>query len=116
MEHVNETLRKKYNNVINVNKKNDNNDNKGGKNKYELDKAKFTPNTEEAMLSEEIGSYFNDLQNFAFYYSVINKLGVTRGREALADIKDEIQQKAGTKYAIRNPKKYFAWKYKRGLY
>lgn len=83
---------------------------------YALDRNKFTPNTEEAQLAEEYASFFNDFQNYAFYYSVVNKKGISRAKEILADIKDEIKEKGNTKYQIRNPKRYFAWKYKKGLY
>lgn len=113
MEHVSKILTK-YNNVINDNKYNDNNN--VGKSKYALDKTKFIPSNEESQLAEEIANFFNDTENFAFYYSVVKKLSIIRAMEAFADIKDEIQQKEGTKYVIRNPKKYFAWKYKKGLY
>ena len=108
------------NNDNNVNRyilNNDNNVNSSnGKKKYSLDKSKFTPNTEESQLAEDLANYFKDSENYAFYYSVVNSLGVLRAKEALKNIKDEIQQKENTKYAIRNPKKYFTWKYKKGFY
>lgn len=107
------------NNVINDNNNYSNNvtnDNSSNGKKYALDRSRFKPNSEEALLAEELSSYFNDSENFAFYYSVVNRLGVMRTKEALADIKDEIKEKGNSKYPIRFPKKYFAWKYKRGLY
>lgn len=111
---------RKYNNVNNGNIHTSINDNNvvtsNDKKKYSLDRSKFTPNTEEAQLAENLATFLNDTENYAFYYSVVKTLRIARAHQALADIKDEIQQKKNTKYAIKSPKKYFTFKYKKGLY
>lgn len=108
----------KRNNVINDNKNiinNDNNVNTARKKKYSLDKSTFTPNTPESHLAETIAIYFSDLENFAFYYCVVNKLGTDRAYSAFRSFQVEEEEKKGTKYEIRFPKNYFAWKWKRGI-
>jgi len=102
----------KENNVSNGNKYKSNNDsNLNGK--YALDKNKFKPNTEEAMLAEEIATHYNDLQNYAAFFNVVNKLGITKARQYWSECKDEINSKKGTKYEIRLPNRYFVWKIRR---
>lgn len=125
MEQIHTPLKKKYNGVIkgtnsinvnNDNKKNDSNDNGENTNKYALDKTKFTPNTEEALLAEEIAAYFGDLRNFAGFYKVVNTLGVMKSREFLSSVKDDIRSKQNTKYPVRYPARYFMWRYRNKMY
>lgn len=119
MKHINDELLDKYNNVINVNinkEYNDNNVNTYKKRKYSLDKNKFLPNTENTQLAEQIATFFKDLNNYAFYLSVVNKLGVQRTYLFWKNIQDEIEQKRNSRYEIRFPKKYFAWRYKNKKY
>ena len=100
-------------NVNNVNRNINNNDtNVTGKQKYALDRSKFKPNTEEAILAEEISSKFNDLNNFAFHLSTVNRLGISETRRLFSEILGEIKEKHGTKYEIRKPAAYFVWKIK----
>jgi len=91
------------------------NDNKA-KNKYALDRTKFTPNTPESSLAEKIAAYFEDLSNFAFYFRVVKNLGEARTYSFWQSVKEEIEGKMGGRYEIRCPKKYFAWRYKRKIY
>ncbi len=93
-----------------------NNDNIGGAkidNKYSLDRTKFTPNTEESQLAEEIASSFGDLGNYAFYFKVVNKLGISQAMTFWKTHKQEEEEKRGTKYEFRSSKKYFAWKFQK---
>lgn len=112
------------NNDINVNNDNNyfpNNDinvNNGGNksSKYALDKSKFIPNTPETQLAQKIGEYFNDLNNYAFYLNVVNKLGVDRAYSFWQSVKREIEEKQNDeKFRIRLPANFFAWKYREGL-
>lgn len=107
---------KKLNNDNNVNKNNKTNNVINVASKYGLDRTKFTPNTEEAQLAEEIAKHFDDLQNFAFYFHLVNKLGIGNARTYWNSHKQEVKEKLGTKYEIRNPKNYFAWIFKKGHY
>jgi len=122
MEHISKELTKKFKNLINDNNDskddfiNDINDNSSSKNKYALNREKFTPNTPEAQLAENIASSFNDLQNYAFYLSVVNRLGYTNAESFWKAHKEEEKEKRGTRYEFRYSKKYFAWKYKKHLY
>lgn len=112
MDSPKEILIRRNNNV-----NNDNNVNTSNDKKYALDRSKFTPNTEEAQLAEKIASSFNDLQNYAFYLNVVKKLGSSQTYSYWKNIKEEIEEKKNNpRYQIRDPKKYFAWKFKRGLY
>lgn len=120
MEKIDSIL--KRNNVNKVDKYNyDNNVNKNdtsvaSKNKYALDRNKFIPNTEEAQLAETIAESFDDLNNYAFYFSVVNKLGVSGAYSFWKSHEDEEEEKRGTRYEFRSSKKVFAWRFKKGLY
>lgn len=117
MESVGKIMGKKHINVNTVNKSLTNNDsNVASKNRYALDKNKFTPNTPETQLAEQIATSFNDLDNYAGFLSVVNKIGHERAYGLWKSIKEEIEEKKGTKYAIRYPAKYFMWKYRKGWY
>lgn len=113
-------IRKKGVNGINVNSKRFNNginvNNGTYKNPYALDRSKFTPNTPETQLAEQIATSFNDLENYAGFLSVINKIGCERAYALWKSILEEIEEKRDTRYSIRNPARYFMWKYKKGLY
>lgn len=115
MEHIKNTIRK-INNVINDNIHNPiNNDNNGGK-KFALDERKFKLNTPEAQLAKDIAEYFNDLANYAFYFSVVKRLRRDRAYMFWQSVKGEIAEKEHDElYKIRDPKRYFAWRYKEGL-
>ena len=98
------------NNVNNISKlNNDNNVNS----RYALNPKKFIANTEESLLAKEIAENMNDLNNFAFYFSIVNNLGVSGARNYWIEIKNDILEKGKTKTPVRSPKKYFVWKYKR---
>lgn len=108
---------KLINNVINVNVNSSNNDNnvvsqKVGK--FALDRNSFKPNTEETQLAEKIAISFNDLQNYAFYLHVIKRLGISSTYAFWKAMQEEIEEKKGSRYEIRNPRKYFTWKFKKG--
>lgn len=96
----------KYNKLNNVN--NVNNDN----NRYSLDKSKFTPNTEETILAEEIAKFFNDLNNYAGYLEFVNTVHCSEAIRFFKEVKTDIENKKNTKYPVRNPAGYFFWKYK----
>ena len=119
MENIRQTINNKYivNNDNNVNKhiklNNDINDNNANFNKnYALDRSKFIPNTEEAMLAEEIATEFDDINNYACYLYVVNKIGIHKSRQLFHTTKADIQEKKNTKYPVRSPKKYFMYKFK----
>lgn len=129
MEKVSEVLQKKY--KFYLKKNNDSNDNKNiiantvnndnngvisKDTKYALNRNTFTPNTEETQLAEKIGASFDDLNNYAFYLKVVNKLGVPRTYSFWKSHKEEEKEKKGTRFEFRNSKYYFAWKFKKGLY
>ncbi len=125
MEKIDSIFRRKnINNDNNVNKNipinvsNVSNGNKSGKDgEYALNRSKFTPNTEEAQLAEDIANYFNDLKNYAFYLHVAKILGVPTTLSFWKSVKEEIEEKKkNPRYAIRYPCKYFAWKFKKKLY
>lgn len=100
----------KENNVVN-----DSVNNVSKKN-YGLDKTKFTPNTDETIYAEEIATFLDDLENYAFYLSVVNNLGLYTAQRLLRVVQVDIEEKAKTKTPVRNPAKYFAWKYKKRLF
>jgi len=84
---------------------------------YALDQNNFKPNTPETILAKDMAIYFDDLSNFAFYLSVVNKLGYSKAYSFWKYTQNEIEEKKhDERYSIRSPKKYFAWKYKRGHY
>lgn len=105
------------NNVINVNVNNSNNDNSvaSESNRYAL-KSSFIPNTEETQLAEKIAKSLNDLKNYALYLHVVNRLGVFKTHTFWRGIQEEIKDKRGSRYEIRDPRKYFVWKFKKGIY
>lgn len=122
MEQINKLLeRRRSDNDSNVsNNKLSNNgtnvNNVPSKKKYSLDRSKFIPNTPETQLAEQIATSFNDLDNYAGFLSVVNKIGHERAYGLWKSIQEEIEEKKGTKYAIRYPAKYFMWKYRKGWY
>lgn len=130
MESIGDALTRKLDNVINndndVDKYNydnnvnenvtDSNSNSSKKGKYALNRNKFTPNTEETQLAEKVATFFDDLSNYAFYLHVVNRLGVNKAYMFFRSVQEEIEKKGGTRYEIRNPKRYFAWKFKKGIY
>lgn len=77
--------------------------------KYALNKEKFIPNTEGSILAEDIAKDMNDLNNYAYYFSVVNKLGVVSARVYWKRIQTDILEKQNTKNPVRFPKKYFAY-------
>ena len=118
MKHISEVLQKlemnriSKNNDINVNSnKTENNviiDNNVNivankpKKKTALDKTKFTPNTPESQLAEEMASKFEDLDNFAFYQSVVKKLKLYEAQVFFKTIVQEIEDKKNTfNFSIR---------------
>jgi Na+-translocating ferredoxin:NAD+ oxidoreductase RnfG subunit len=118
-------LNKIVDNVSNVNKEiieiNDNDTNANNvinviPSKYALNKSKFVPNTDESCLAEEMAEYFNDLKNYAFYFHVTKKLGYSGAYAFFDSVKADIKEKMNTAHPVRSPKKYFAWRYKRGMY
>ncbi len=123
IKHIGQILKhNKYNNDNNVNVNNSNNVNNDSNGtsykdkKYALDRDSFNPHTEETQLAEKIATSFDDLQNYAFYRFVVNELGVSGAYVFWNVVQQEIEEKRGSKYEIRNPKKYFAWKFKKGLH
>lgn len=122
MDHISSVIKgnKLANSVINVNVNNSPTNVSGDNNvtskvgKYALDRNSFTPNTPKTKLAEEIATYFNDVGNYAFYLHVVNRLGESQAYSFFRSIQDEIKEKAGTRYQVVYPKKYFAWRFKRG--
>lgn len=122
MDHIGKIIKesKIVNNVINVNVNNSNNINNDSNGtyktgKYELNRDSFNPNTEETQLAEKIATFFNDLRNYAFYLHVIKRLGISETYSFWKAFQEEIEEKRGSRYAIRYPHKYFAWKFKKGI-
>lgn len=117
VKHISKILKlNKYNNDNNVNKSNSlNNDSNVTSSRYSLDRNKFTPNTEETQLAEEIATYFGDLKNYASYLNVVNKLGIVGARTLFRETQSDIEEKSETKTPVRKPAAYFMWKFKRAL-
>jgi len=118
METIRQIIQNNHSNIVN----NDNryksnngiNGNSGSyKSKYALDRTKFKPNTEEAILAEEIASKFNDLDNFACHYGIVKRLGCFKVRSVFSETIGEIEEKKNTKYPVRNPVRFYMWKVKR---
>lgn len=105
---ANNVNRNKLNNGINVNT--------SSRNKYALDRTQFTPNTPKTSLAEEIAEYFKDLNNYAGYLNVVNRLGCDHARILFSTVKSDIIEKESTSTPVRNPAAYFMWKYKKGLF
>ncbi|OGH23461.1 MAG: hypothetical protein A2629_00240 [Candidatus Levybacteria bacterium RIFCSPHIGHO2_01_FULL_41_15] len=118
MEHIKNTLKTRV--PINDNNDNikivDNDTNDSPSKEYALNRSKFTPNTEETQLAEKIALSFNDLENYAFYRKVVNKLGIQGAYSFWKSHKEEEEEKKGGRYEFRNSKQYFAWKFKKGIY
>ena len=116
MEHIREIIKnKKHSNNVN----NDSNNNNGSnvnngryKKKYALDKSKFTPNTEKTILAEKVATSLNDLQNYACYLYVVNKIGVADADRLLRSTLSDIEEKKNTKTPVRNKAKYFMYKFR----
>ena len=108
---VNNVNRNTFNTVNNVNNGEIN------QSRYSLNPAKFTPNTPETKLANDMAIYFNDLINYAFYLHVVNDLGFGRADLFWRNVKDEIEEKKNDeRWRIQSPKKYFAWRYKKRIY
>ncbi|PIZ62205.1 hypothetical protein COY16_04975 [Candidatus Roizmanbacteria bacterium CG_4_10_14_0_2_um_filter_39_13] len=86
------------------------------KKRYALDPSKFNPNTEETAMAEEIAKKLDDLNNYAYYLSIVNKKGCEKAKRCLHAVLSDIKEKKNTKTPVRDPKKYYVWKMKRGLY
>lgn len=117
MQRVSET--KAYLNIVNnVSKEISNNDSNVNsfKKRYMLDKTKFTPNTEETRLAEDIATKLDDLGNYAAFLGAVNKNGCLKIRRLLASVLDDIETKKKTKNPVRKPGAYFMWKLKREMY
>lgn len=82
--------------------------------KYSLH-SKFTPHTEETSTALDIANFFQDTNNYAFYRSVVKKIGVSKSLQLLHEIKETINNFKNTKKKILCPKKYFAGAYKKAL-
>jgi len=112
MEQVVKTLEKinlTRNNGNNVNRSiliNDTNDT-SKKTKYSLDKSKFTPNTPETQLAEEIANYLNDTKNYACYLNVVNKIGRDGAYRLFMTVKDDVSSKSLTSTPVRKKAAYF---------
>lgn len=91
----------------------DSNDNKDylniDKSKYAL-KDNFNPNNSETVTAREIASKLGDTQNFAFYRSVVQKIGEQRAGELLSETKEDIRMGGINGQPIRNPAALFNWK------
>lgn len=103
---VNNDNKNYLNNDTNVN---------NGISKYKLDRAKFTPNTEETQLAEEISLELND-SHYAGFLSVVNEIGCSEAKRLFASVKQDIKDKRNTKTPVRNPGAYFMWKYRNRMY
>lgn len=122
MDHISNVIKKSKlaNNVTIVNVNNSNNVNSDNNvisskvGKYALNRDSFTPNTPETKLAEDIATSFADINNYAFYLYVVKQLGVARTHEFWRGIQEEVKEKLGSRFEIRSPKKYFAWKFKKG--
>jgi len=79
--------------------------------KYSL-KRGFKPETIEAITAEEIASALDDLENYAFYYSVVNKIGWNKARELLSEVKCDVRKGELKGKLIENPGALYTWKYK----
>lgn len=119
MEHIGKIVNqnKKYTTVSNDSKvknnlntdSNGNNGNSSKEKPYTLNRSTFTPNTEETQLAEEIAFFLNDLTNYAGYLDIVNHIGVHNTRSEFAALKEEIKEKMGGRFEIRNPRAYFNW-------
>ena len=117
MEHVAKILKKKDINVNNDNKHiNANVNNVPTKSQYALDRSKFIPNTPKTQLAEKIAIALDDLQSFAGYLSVVNKMGYSNAERLLKSTLDDIKEKAKTSSPVRKKGAYFMWKFKKKMY
>jgi len=121
-KHISEILKKRlHNNVNNDNNKifnnvNSVNSDNSSMGKYALDRKTFTPNTEKTQLAEEIAVFLNDLENYACYLGIVNRVGASGAKRLLRTVKSDIEEKAETQTPVRNPAKYFMWKFKKAFY
>ncbi|OGK29039.1 hypothetical protein A3E69_03605 [Candidatus Roizmanbacteria bacterium RIFCSPHIGHO2_12_FULL_40_130] len=119
MKNIKQILNDSENTVINGIKYRNNNDNSVNNvniGKYALDKSKFIPRTEEALLAEKISNELKDLRNFACYLKVVNTIGAMDAERLLRVVLSDIKEKKDTKYPVRHSGKYFMYKYKFGKY
>lgn len=79
--------------------------------KYSL-KPDFVPRSEKTMLAKEMSDQMEDPNNYAFYLSVVNKLGISEAKRLLAVVQNDIREKAKTKTPVRHKGKFFAYIYK----
>ena len=106
--------------IINDSKDNNNkyingiNDDVGSQ--YALNREKFKPNTPETQKALEIAEDLEDTQNYAFYLKVVKNVGVSGADRLWKVYKDDVQEKAKTRFPVRNKKGYFRYLYKRKLY
>jgi hypothetical protein len=118
MESVGDIFKKRLSPVINDNKEKENNivinDNNDSyiKGRYALDRKIFLPNTRETQLAEKIAIEMDDLRNYACFLSVVNKIGLMDAERLLKATLFDINEKANTKYPVRNKAKYFMYKFK----
>lgn len=103
---------KDIDNNIDNKKDNLNIDNSIDKGKYAY-KESFELRSEETALAHEIASFFNELNNYALYRSVIQKLGCQKARRLLSETKDDIRRERKKGKPIKNPAALFNWKAKR---
>jgi len=120
MEHIGKIIKAVKNTVNNGNTNtiviNDNNENKKHLGIYALDKSKFTPNTPETIQAEEIAMKLDDLQNYACYLNVMNKIGVMDAERLLRVVLNDYREKKNTKFPVRDIRRYFMNKYKHRRY
>ncbi len=121
MEGIRTILKRKYDisiNDNNVNKEIDNfvNIDNPSKEKYALDKSTFTPNNEKSQLAETISKTLGDLNNFACYLDVVNRIGTTQARSLLKSVQSDVEEKKDTQTPVRKPGAYFMWKFKNKKY
>lgn len=90
--------------VININI-----DNNIDRNPYALRKS-FQLNTKELATAGEISRELNDLSNFAFYRSTVNKLGVSKARQIYHETKSDITKANQLGRPIKNPAALYNWK------
>ena len=81
------------------------------KSRFALNRAKFKPNNEKTQLAEEIAIKLGDLNNYAFYLSVVNKIGCQDAMRLIRTVESDIDEKQKTKTPVKSAKKYFTWIY-----
>lgn len=73
-------------------------------------KKDFKPATEEEVTAYEIASYLNDFPAYARHRRIIQKLGVKKARELLAETKEDIRLGKEKGKPVRNPAALYNWK------